>query len=416
MTQMPTYPGFMNLSHALAGLQMLCVAFGALVLMPLLTGLSPAVALFTAGVGTLLFQWVTGRQVPVFLASSFAFIAPTLVGMERWGVEGTLCGLLSAGFAYVSLSLLIQWKGMGLVSRLLPPIVTGPVILSIGLILAPVAANLAMGKSGNGSQVLHPPGAANSVALASLVATIVLTLYGRGVWKLIPLLGGILVGCGVAAFAGLVDFDSVSQAPWLSLPPFTFPEWNLDAVIYMLPFSLAVAIEHFGDISAIGQATGKDYLRKPGLHRTYLGDGLASLFAALLGGPPNTTYSEVTGAVILTRQFNPLVMTWAAAFAIGLAFLGKLNGLLLCIPTPVMGGILLAIFGSICVVGIRTMAEMGEKILYPRNVLVIGISLTAGIGGLVLPLGSIGLEGVSLTAALAFGLNAVLPAARPWNS
>lgn len=302
------------------GAQMLFVAFGALVLVPLLTGLDPNVALFTAGAGTLVFQVVTKGKIPVFLASSFAFIAPIIYGVQTWGIPSTMCGLAAAGLFYVVLSFLIRWRGTDVLKRVLPPIVTGPVIMVIGLILAPVAVFMAVGKTGDGSAVLVPEKTALMISMVSLSVTVVVSLFGKGWLKLIPILCGIAAGYVASIFMGLVNFEAVSAAPWISMPSFTAPEWNLEAVLFIVPVAIAPAIEHFGDVLAISSVANKDYVKDPGIQNTMLGDGLATSLAALLGGPPNTTYSEVTGAVALTKSFNPAIMTWAAIVAMVLAF------------------------------------------------------------------------------------------------
>jgi uracil permease len=198
----------------------------------------------------------------------------------------------------------------------------------IGLILAPVAVFMAMGKTGDGSAVLVPQNQAMIVSVITLATTVLVSLLGRGMLRLIPILIGILVGYVVCIPMGLVNFDAVSKAAWFAIPDFVLPKWNLQAILYIVPVAIAPAIEHFGDILAIGNVTGKDYLKNPGIHRTMLGDGLATSLASMLGGPPNTTYSEVTGAVALTRMYNPVIMTWAAIFAIALAFIGKVGALL----------------------------------------------------------------------------------------
>ncbi len=398
--------------HWLVGAQMMFVAFGALVLVPLLTGLDPNVALFTAGGGTLIFQAVTRGKVPVFLASSFAFIAPIIYGVKTWGVPGTLCGLAAAGVVYILLSLLVRWQGSGIIKRVLPPVVVGPVIMVIGLILAPVAVHMAMGKTGDGAVVLVPQGTAMIVSMISLLTTIVVTLLGRGVLRLIPILCGIVVGYLMALFFGLVDFSPVTQAPWLAVPSFVLPEWNLEAIFFIVPVAIAPAIEHFGDVLAIGGITGKNYVEDPGIQNTMLGDGLATSFASMLGGPPNTTYSEVTGAVALTRAFNPAVMTWAAIFAVALAFIGKLGALLQTIPVPVMGGILLLLFGAIMVVGLNSLVRAGDDLMEPRNLTIVALILVFGIGGMSFSIGKFTLAGIGLAGILGVVLNLVLPQGR----
>ena len=312
----------------LVGAQMMFVAFGALVLVPLLTGLNPNVALFTAGGGTLIFQIVTRGKVPIFLASSFAFIAPIIYGVQTWGIPGTLCGLAAAGVLYIILSLCVKFFGSGFLHKILPPVVVGPVIMVIGLMLAPVAVHMALGKTGDGAVVLVPQNIALIVSMITLLTTVLISLLGRGMMRLVPILIAITVGYILSLFLGLVDMSNVIAAPWVAVPKFVFPEWNLQAIFFIVPVAIAPAIEHFGDILAIGNVTGKDYVEDPGIHRTMMGDGLATSFASFLGGPPNTTYSEVTGAVTLTRAFNPAIMTWAAIFAVTLAFIGKMGALL----------------------------------------------------------------------------------------
>ncbi|MCB1761252.1 MAG: uracil-xanthine permease [Gammaproteobacteria bacterium] len=397
------------LRTAVLGAQMLFVAFGALVLVPILTGLDPNVALFTAGLGTLIFQLVTGRQVPIFLASSFAFIAPIIYGVQNWGIAATLAGLLAAGVLYMVLSALVYWRGTGFVHRFLPPIVVGPVIMVIGLSLAPVGINLALGKSGDGSVELVAGNSALIVSMLTLAATVSAAALGRGMLRLIPILVGILVGYLLSLALGIVNFDAVGQAAWFAVPNFTTPEWNLQAILFMLPIAIAPAIEHIGDIAAIGAVTNKDYFEKPGLHRTLLGDGLATSGAALFGGPPNTTYSEVTGAVALTRAFNPVIMTWAAAFAILLSFSGKLGALLQTVPTPVMGGILTLMFGAIAAVGMNTLVRNSQDLSEPRNLVIIALVLVFGVGGMQFDIGEFTLKGIGLAAITAILLNILLP-------
>lgn len=394
------------------GAQMLFVAFGSLVLVPLLTGLDPNVALFTAGGGTLVFQLVTRGRVPVFLASSFAFIAPIIYGVETWGIPGTLCGLIAAGVVYMLLSLLIRLRGVGVVTRLLPTIVTGPVIMVIGLVLAPVAVNLAMGRTGDGTAELVAAGPAMIVAFISLAATVAVSLLARGFLSLVPILCGVVVGYLTSLPFGLVDFAPVREAPWFAMPGFVAPQWNWQAVLFMIPVAIAPAIEHFGDIVAIRSVTGRDYLKDPGIDRTMLGDGLATSLAALFGGPPNTTYSEVTGAVTLTKAYNPALMTWAAGFAIVFAFVAKVGALLASIPTPVMGGIIVLLFGAIIVIGMNSLAKSGEELTEPRNLAVVGIILVTGIGGLEFSAGEFTLEGIALAGVLGVLLNLILPRAR----
>ena len=391
--------------QALSGAQMLLVAFGALVLMPLITGLDPNVALFTAGVGTLIFHVVTGGQIPIFLASSFAFIAPILAAKTRFGLEETLGGLMAAGVLYIILSGAVKLRGTGFINRLLPPVVIGPVIMVIGLSLAPVAVHMASGRAGDGSAQLVPYDIAIWIAMISLAVTIGVAVWARGLPRLVPILFGVVVGYLLSAFMGIVDTSGIAEAAWFAVPNFVAPAFSASAILFMLPVAIAPAIEHIGDVLAIGSVTRKNYIKEPGLHRTLLGDGLATSTAAAFGGPPNTTYSEVTGAVMLTRNFNPKIMWWAAGIAIVLAFVGKFGAALQSIPVPVMGGILCLLFGSIAVVGLNTLIRHQVDLSERRNLVIAGITLVFGIGGMAL--GQI--EGIALCALVAILLNLILP-------
>lgn len=389
----------------LTGAQMLFVAFGALVLVPLLTGLDPSVALFTAGMGTLVFHAVTQQSVPVFLASSFAFIAPIQGSIASFGVSATMGGLIAAGLVYVGISQAVRLKGTAWLHRLLPAVVVGPVIMVIGLALAPVAVSMATGEDSDNIGY----GVAIFLSMTSLLVTLVLAVFGRGLLRLVPIIGGIVTGYGLALLMGVVDFTPVREAAWLSIPSFTAPSFHWAAILFMIPVAIAPAVEHIGDMVAIGSVTRKNYLEKPGLHRTLLGDGLATSVAALLGGPPNTTYSEVTGAVTLTRAFNPKYMVVAAVIAIVLAFVSKLGALLQTIPAPVMGGIMTLLFGSIAVVGMNTLVRAGQSLTAPRNLVVVSLILVFGIGGMQFGGGQFTLQGVSLAALVGIALNWLLP-------
>ena len=401
--------------QGISGAQMLFVAFGALVLMPLITGMDPNVALFTAGIGTLLFQLVTKRQVPVFLASSFAFIAPILAAKGEFGLPAVMGGVIAAGLVYILLSALVKLRGPSFIDRLLPPVVIAPVIISIGLALSPVAVNMAMGKAGDGSVELVPYSTAMMISMPALITTLLVAVLGRGIFRLVPILAGIAVGCAIAAVLGVIDTSAVEQAAWLAVPNFITPELHWGAILYMVPVALAPAIEHIGGVVAIGNVTGKNFVKKPGLHRTLLGDGLATSAAGLFGGPPNTTYAEVTGAVMLTKSFNPKIMTWAAAFAIALAFIGKFGVALQSIPVPVMGGILCLLFGSIAVVGLNTLIRHQVDLSEARNLIIVAVTLVFGIVGMVIGGKEFALSGISLCAISALLLNLVLPGGAGWK-
>ena len=396
-----------KLKQSFVGLQMLFVAFGALVLVPLITGLDSNTALLTAGVGTLLFQLCTGKQVPIFLASSFAFIAPIQYGIQTWGIATTMWGLASAGLVYLALSILVKLRGTEALQRIFPPIVVGPVIIIIGMGLAPVAVDMSLGK--NSAYAYND---AILVSMVTLLTTLSVAVFAKGLMKLIPIMFGITAGYILCLFLGLINFQPVIDAPWFSLPKLTAPEFNLEAILYMLPIAIAPAVEHVGGIMAISSVTGKDFLKKPGLHRTLLGDSLATTAASLVGGPPNTTYSEVTGAVMLTRNFNPNIMTWAAVWAIAISFCGKVGAFLSTIPTIVMGGIMMLVFGSIAVVGMSTLIRGKVDVTEARNLCIISVVMTFGIGNMFVDVGNVSLKGISLCAVVAIILNLVLPKAK----
>ena len=392
---------------ALSGAQILFVAFGATVLVPLLTGLNPSLALLGAGIGTLVFQVCTRREVPIYLGSSFAFIAPVIYSVQTWGMPATLGALASASFFYYVAAGLVKWRGVGFIHRLLPPVVIGPVVMVIGLGLAQVAVSMATGKAGD--QQIVPYGTALSVATISLLATMLTAIRARRLLKLVPILVGVAVGYAYSLFLGIVDFSKIANAAWLAIPDFGKPEFNLAAILFMIPVAIAPIVEHVGGILAIGSVTGKDFTESPGLHRTLLGDGLAVNIAGLFGGPPVTTYGEVTGAVMLTKNYNPVVMTWAACFAILMAFVGKFGAFLQTIPMPVMGGIMVLLFGSIAGIGLKTIIDGRVDLSSARNLCIVSVTLVVGIGGLGVTIGSFSLQGISLCGVLAVLLNLLLP-------
>ena len=401
---------FQSFKTAVAGAQILFVAFGAMVLVPLLTGLNPAMALLGAGIGTLLFQALTGRKVPIFLGSSFAFIAPIIYAMQEWGMGGTMFGLFAAGFMYFVFAALIKYFGLPVVNRLLPPVVIGPVIMVIGLSVAAVASSMAMGRAG-GNQVLDYT---HSLLLSgfTFAVTVMVAVFGSKMMKLVPILIGVAAGYLMALAMGMVDTAPIAAAPWFAVPHFHSPQVNWQAALFMLPVAIAPAIEHIGGIMAIGKVTGKDYAAEPGLHRTLAGDGLGVCVAGLIGGPPVTTYGEVTGAVMLTKNSNPAIMTWAAIFAICMAFFGKFNAFLASIPLPVMGGVMILLFGTIASLGLKTLIDAQVNLMQPKNLVIVSSVLTVGVGGMEMKLGSFSFAGVGLCALLAILLSLLLPDVR----
>ncbi len=399
--------------HLILGVQMLFVAFGALVLVPLLTGLDPSIALFTAGVGTLVFQFITKRMVPVFLASSFAFIAPIQMGLKDFGPAQTFGGLFAAGLMYLIFSGIVKLGGVKLIEKFLPPIVTGPVIMVIGLKLAPIAVNMARSFDGSGTYNAK----AMIIALVSLLTAIFVVSFGKKLFSLIPILCAIIVGYVFSLILGVVDFTPITQAKWFQIPwteaiaagRYAFPEFSLTAILFFLPVAIAPAIEHVGDILAISTVTGDNYIERPGLHRTLLGDGVATSIAGLLGGPPNTTYSEVTGAVALTKAFNPVYMTIAAFTAIFVAFVGKLGAVLRTIPVPVMGGIMMILFGMIAAVGVGSLVKNKVDMSKSKNLVIISVILVVGIGNMTFSTGFLHLESIGLSGIIGIILNQILP-------
>ena len=379
----------------IVGVQFLFVAFGATVLVPLLVGMDPSVALFTAGIGTLIFHMVTKGKVPIFLGSSFAFIAPIIKATELYGLPGTLFGLVAVGAVYGVMSALVRFRGVGFIARLFPPIVVGPVIMLIGLSLAGTGVDMAKSHWG--------------LAIVSLITTIIVSMFGKGLLRLIPIFSGIIVGYIAAAIFGLVDIQPVVDAPWFALPAFVRPELCWEAVVFMVPVAIAPVIEHIGDVYAINEVAGKDFVKDPGLHRTMLGDGLACVAASLFGGPPVTTYSEVTGAVSLTKITDPSVIRIAAIVGILFSVLGKVSAFLKTIPSAVLGGIMLLLFGTIASVGVNSLVKNKVDLGDTRNLVIASLILTLGIGGAELTIGSITIGGIGLAALVGVLLNLILP-------
>ncbi len=377
------------------GVQFLFVAFGATVLVPLLVGLDPATALFCAGVGTLIFHLITKGQVPIFVGSSFAFIAPIIKSTELYGLSGTMSGLAAVGLMYALMSGLIKVFGTGFIKRLFPPIVIGPVIILIGISLASTGVNMA-----KENWIL---------ALISLSTAVVVSLLGKGLLKLIPIFMGIVVGYLAAIFFFEVDFTLVKETPWFALPKFVSPSFSWEAILFMIPVSIAPIIEHIGDVYTIGSVAKKDFVKAPGLHRTMLGDGVACVFSGLIGGPPVTTYSEVTGAISLTKITDPSVIRIAAVAGILFSVLGKVSALLKTIPGPVLGGIMLLLFGTIASVGITNLIQHKVDMTNTRNMIVVSLILTFGIGGAQFVFGDFTLAGIGLSALIGVLLNLILP-------
>lgn len=380
----------------LVGVQYLFVAFGATVLVPLLVGLDPSTALFSAGIGTLIFHLITKGQVPIFLGSSFAFIAPIKSATELYGLSGALFGILGVALVYILMSGLIRAFGIRFITRLFPPVVIGPIIMLIGLSLSGAAVGMA-----STNWIL---------AIISLSVAIVVTLYGRGILKLIPIFCGIIAGYLTDWLFFDIDFTPITEAQWFALPQLILPErWAWEPILFMIPVAIAPVIEHIGDVYVVNNVTGKNFVHTPGLHRTMLGDGVACLFASLIGAPPVTTYSEVTGAMSLTKVTDPIVLRIAAVTGIVFSMIGKVSALLKSIDQAVLGGIMLLLFGTIAGAGIGSLLNSKVNLGSPRNMVIISVTLTTGIGGAALQMGNFTLAGIGLSAIIAVVLNLILP-------
>lgn len=383
------------LRRGVVGVQFLFVAFGATVLVPLLVGLDPSTALFTAGIGTLIFHLVSKGKVPIFLGSSFAFIAPIIKSTELYGMAGTLSGMVGVALVYFVMSALVKWQGSKLIERLFPPVVVGPVIILIGISLAGSAVDMA-----ETNWVL---------ALVSLITAIIVSIKGRGLFRLIPIFSGIIAGYIVALCFYEVDLTPIKEAAWIGLPQFVHPEFSWEAILFMIPVAIAPVIEHIGDVYVVNTVTGKDFVKDPGLHRTMLGDGIACFVAGLLGGPPVTTYSEVTGAMSITKVTDPRVIRIAAITAIVFSLIGKISAFLKTIPQAVLGGLMLLLFGTIATAGVANMLKHKVDLSNTRNIVIFSITMTLGIGGAAFTWGDFSLSGIGLAAIIGVALNLILP-------
>ncbi len=383
------------IQKTIVGVQFLFVAFGATVLVPLLVGLDPSTALLTAGVGTLIFHLITKGKVPLFLGSSFAFIAPIIKATELYGLAGTMSGLIAVGGVYAIMSWLVKWKGLKLINRLFPPVVIGPVVILIGISLAGTGVNMAKSNW--------------IIALIALATAVIVSMVGKGLLKLIPIFMGIIVGYIASACFGIIDYAPIKEAAWIALPQVVTPEFSWGAILFMAPVAIAPVIEHIGGVYAINGVTGKDFVQDPGLHRTLLGDGVACSVAGFIGGPPVTTYAEVTGAISLTKITDPAVIRIAAIAGILFSVIGKISAVLKSIPESVLGGIMLLLFGTIASVGISTLVNSRVDMGNTRNLIIVSLTLTFGIGGAIFQLGEFSMTGIGLAAVIGVILNLILP-------
>ena len=352
--------------RCILALQHLVAMFGATVLVPFLTGLDPSVALFTAGCGTLIFHLCTKGKVPVFLGSSFAFIPVIIAVRDAYGdLSYAQGGMFVAGLIYVIVSLIIKKVGVGKIKAILPAQVVGPMIMVIGLNLMPTAIDMAANNW--------------TLAIITLGVTLIIKFFGRGFTKQIAILCGVAVGYIVALFMGEVQTAEIASAAVLSVPSFTLPKFDMGAIMIIAPVVLAVFMEHIGDITTNGQVVGENFIEDPGLNRTLLGDGLATIAASLCGGPANTTYGENTGVLAVTKNYDPSILRITAVFAIGLAFIAKFGAAIRTVPQAVMGGISLMLFTMIAIVGPKTIKS--EKVKFSwNNIIVMIVILFLGLG------------------------------------
>ncbi len=362
--------------------QHLFAMFGSTVLVPALTGLNPAVALFTSGVGTLLFHFITKGQVPAYLGSSFAFIGPIIAAKSQYGIAAAMLGCFVAGLIYMAIAAVIHRIGTDFINDYLPPVVVGPVIMTIGLGLAPAAKDMASS---------HWP-----TAIVTLAVTILISVLGHGIFKVIPILIGIISGYFFATLSGIVDFAPIYNASWFALPDFTLffsglESWNvgISAIFYIAPIAIVTMVEHLGDVLAISKTVDKEFIKEPGLHRTLLGDGVATAFASLVGGPPNTTYGENVGVLALTGVYSSLVVEMAAVIVLLMSFIEKFGAAIQTIPQSVMGGIVILLFGMIASIGLRTLIENKVDLSKNRNLVIVSTILVIGISGIALNLGGV---------------------------
>ena len=411
------------------GLQHLFAMFGATVLVPIITGLSVSATLLFAGIATIFMHLVTNRKIPVFLGSSFAFLggysAVKLAGVEYGLTEAealpyACVGVACAGLLYLLLALICKIVGWQKIIKFFPPIVTGPIIIAIGMTLAPSAIN-------NCAKNWW-------LALVAIIVVIVCNIWGKGMIKIVPILLGVVASYLVAAITGNIDFTLVKEAAWIGLPfqmkdtVFGLFATNVNkgllvsAIVTIVPIAIATMMEHVGDISAIGSTTGQNFIKNPGLHRTLIGDGVGTTIAALFGAPANTTYGENTGVLALTKVYDPFVVRLAAYFAIVLSFCPKFAALIRVMPAATIGGVSLILYGMISAIGVRNMVENYTDFQESRNIIIAAVilSLALGVtfsaaGAIAFTVGSVNvsLSGLAIASVMGIILNAILPGKEP---
>ncbi|MBM7692339.1 uracil permease [Peribacillus deserti] len=398
-------------------LQHLFAMFGATVLVPFLVGLSPAVALVSSGLATLAYLLVTRGQIPAYLGSSFAFISPIAAAKTLGGPESAMLGCFAAGLIYGIVALIIKKAGMRWLMNLLPPIVVGPVIMVIGLSLAGTAVGMAMYENpGAPAAELVYSSKHLTVAMITLIATIVFNMFGKGFVGVIPILLGIIVGYISACVAGIVDFSGIAAAKWFKAPDFMIPfatytpQFSWEVIFIMAPVALVTLSEHIGHQMVLSNVVGRDFLKKPGLHRSITGDGVGIIIGSFIGGPPITSYGENIGVLAITRAFSVFVIGGAAVLAVVFGFIGKISALLHSVPQAVMGGISILLFGIIASSGLRMLIDHKIDFENKRNLIIASVILVLGIGGAFVKLSDqVSLSGMALSAIIGVILNLILP-------
>jgi uracil permease len=387
-------------------LQHLFAMFGATVLVPFLFKVSPATSLLLNGIGTLVYIAVCRGKVPAYLGSSFAFISPVLAVLASPGLGGYAAaqgGFIAFGLFFVLVSQVVRVAGTRWLDVVFPPAAMGAIVAVIGLELAPVATSMA-GLTGEGA-ALPGRGTAVAVAMLTLAVTVLGSVLFRGFLGVIPVLVGVVVGYGAALAAGIVDLSAVGAAPWLEAPQLYAPSFSPQAILMILPAGLVVLAEHVGHLVVTGNVVGRDFVKDPGLHRSLLGDGLSNVLSGLAGATPNTTYGENIGVLAITRVFSVWVIGGAAVLAVVISFVGKLAALIRSIPTPVMGGVCILLFGVIAAAGIRMLVEKKVDYTKPRNLVLTSVVLVSGVSGAAVKLGSVELKGMALGTFVAVGLS-----------
>lgn len=390
--------------------QHLFAMFGSTVLVPLLFGVNPAIILLMNGIGTLLYIFITKGKIPAYLGSSFAFISPVTAVLQKYtGIEGyshALAGFLVVGIVLVLVGLIVKVIGTAWIDVIFPPAAMGAIVAVIGLEIVPTAAKMAgLIKPANAVNTWAPDPKIITVSLLTLGLTIIYWVTLRGFLKIIPILLGIISGYVIAAFSGLVDFTAVKEAKWLALPTFYAMKFNISDVFIILPAALVLLPEHIGHLLVTGNIVNKDLVKDPGLHRSFLGNGISTIFSSFFGSTPNTTYGENIGVLAITRVYSTWIIGGAAVIAIVLSFCGKLAALIMSIPEPVMGGISLLLFGMIAVSGLRMLVEANVDYSLSHNLILSGVVLAIGVSGAAIHLGKVSLSGMGLATVIAIILS-----------